>query len=85
MELVEEVTMAERTKKEEGRERVGHWLPHEAREHLKAARTEMHESAKVLFPPEFLEHRRAARREMLLAARSLIDHALKRIEERENA
>ena len=77
--------MAEPTKKEKPRDKARAWMPEEAREYLKAARTELHESAKVLFPPEFLEHRRAARREMLLAARSLIDNALKRIEERENA
>jgi hypothetical protein len=72
--------MAEPTKKEKVRDKARAWMPDEAREHLKAARTELHESAKVLFPPEFLEHRRAARREMLLAARSLIEHALERME-----
>jgi hypothetical protein len=77
---VKEVAMAERSKKEERREKVHRWMPEEAREHFKAARTELHESAKVMLPPEFLEHRRAARREMLLAARSLIDHALERME-----
>jgi len=34
-----------------------------------------------MLPPGFLEHRRAARKEMLLAARSLIDHALKRMDD----
>jgi hypothetical protein len=42
----------------------------------------MRQSVEGLFPPEFIEHRRAARREMLLAARSLIDHALKRMDEK---
>ncbi len=72
--------MPEEGKKEKVREKARRWMPDEAREHFRAARKEMHESAKVLLPPEFLEHRRAARREMLLAARSLIDHALERIE-----
>jgi len=75
--------MAEQTKKERMREKGRRWVPEEARKHFKAARSEFHESAKVLLPPEFLEHRRAARREMLLAARSLIDHALERLEGRE--
>jgi len=38
-----------------------------------------------MVPPEFLQHRRAARREALLAARSLIDHVLKRLEEAEKS
>ena len=61
------------------------WPPEETREHLRAARAEIRESYKALFPPEFVERRRAARREMLLAARSLIDHALERIEAKESA
>lgn len=75
--------MAEPTKKERMQEKGHRWIPEEARKHFKAARSEFHESAKVLLPPEFLEHRRAARREMLLAARSLIDHVLERLEEHE--
>ncbi len=75
--------MAEPTKKDRMREKGRRWIPEEAREHFKAAKSELHESAKVLLPPEFLEHRRAARREMLLAARSLIDHALKHMQEGE--
>jgi RecA/RadA recombinase len=51
-------------------------IPDEARQHMRAARMEMHRSLKALFPPAFVEHRRAARREVLLAARSLLDHAL---------
>ncbi len=58
-----------------------HVLPEETREHLRTAREEMRKSVETLFPPGFLEHRRAARKEMLRAARSLIDHALKRLEE----
>ena len=75
--------MTEPTKREKKGEKGRRWIPEEAREHFKAARSELHESAKVLLPPEFLEHRRAARREMLLAARSLIDHALKHMQEGE--
>ena len=43
----------------------------------------MCESIKGIFPPEFIEHRRAARKEMLLAWRSMIDSALKHMEEKE--
>jgi hypothetical protein len=66
----------------QGRERPweGH-LPEETREHLQAARESFRRGLEGMLPPEFLEHRRQARREMLLAARSLIDHALKRMEE----
>lgn len=66
------------------RGREGAWegrLPEDTREHLRTARDEFRHSVEGLFPPEFLEHRRRARKEMLLAARSLIDHALKRMEE----
>lgn len=57
-------------------------LDEETREHLRAARSRMRESYKSLLPPEFVEQRRAARREMLLAARSMIDHMLERMETR---
>jgi hypothetical protein len=62
----------------------GH-IPEDAREHLKTARDEFRKSVEGWLPPEFLEHRRRARKEMLLAARSLIDHALHRMEERGKA
>jgi hypothetical protein len=55
-------------------------LPEETREHLRAARKEMRQSIETLLPPKFLAHRRAARREMLLAAQSVIQHALDRLE-----
>jgi hypothetical protein len=55
-------------------------LPEETRLHMQAARQELRQSVESLFPPGFLQHRRAARREMLLAARSLIDAALRRTE-----
>ena len=58
-------------------------IPEEVREHFHAAREEMRRSYEALFPPGFIEHRRAARKEMLLAARSLIDAALQRLDARE--
>ncbi|HSR48755.1 MAG TPA: hypothetical protein VLL77_12305 [Anaerolineales bacterium] len=70
------------------RGREGEWkpgIPDETREHLHAAREAFRRSYEGLFPPEFVAHRREARKEMLLAARSLIDHALKRMEERGEA
>jgi hypothetical protein len=51
---------------------------HEAREHLKAARTSVHNTFEDLLPPGFVEHRRAARKEFLLALRSLLDAAIER-------
>jgi hypothetical protein len=69
---------------ESKRSREGEWksrIPEETREHLRAAREEFRTSVEGLFPPEFIEHRRRARKEMLLAARSLIDHALERMDE----
>ncbi len=71
--------MTERMESDEFRERFRKHLPKEAREHLRAAREEMKKSVGVLLPPEFIAHRKAARREVLLAARSLIDHALERM------
>ncbi len=62
--------------------RVRDFIPQETREHLKAAQEEMRKSVETLLPPGFVEHRRAARREMLLAARSLIEAALKRMDEK---
>jgi hypothetical protein len=57
------------------------WMPDEARQHLRQAREEMHAGLRMLVPPEYIQHRRAARRETLLALRSLLDHALKRLDE----
>lgn len=59
------------------------FISDEALAHARAARQELRRSAEALLPPGFVEHRRAARREMLLAARSVIDVALERIEARE--
>lgn len=58
-------------------------IPEETRTHLHAARTEMRESIKALFPPEYIQHRRQVRKEMLLAWRSMIDAALERIESKQ--
>ncbi len=57
-------------------------IPEDAREHMRAAREELRDSIRSIFPPEFVEHRRKARREMLLAWRSFIDAALERMDEK---
>ena len=57
------------------------WMPDEARQHLRQAREEMRASLRMLVPPEYIQHRRAAHREAILAMRSLLDHALKRLDE----
>jgi hypothetical protein len=57
-------------------------IPEDVREHMRAARDEMRKSMEGLLPPKFVEHRRAARKEMLLAFRSLLDHAIERVDER---
>ncbi len=72
------------TTKEDGR-KVPRVLPEQTRQHLKAAGDEFRQSMEGLFPPEFVDHRRRARKEFLLAARSLIDHALERLERFEEA
>lgn len=56
-------------------------MPDEARQHLRQAREEFRAGLRALVPPEYIQHRRAARRETLLAMRSLLDHALKRLDE----
>jgi hypothetical protein len=56
-------------------------IPEDVREHMRAARDEMRKSMEGFLPPEFIEHRRAARKEMLLAFRTLLDHAINRIDE----
>ncbi len=67
-------------KKSEDRTKPPSWLPEDAREHLKAARAARMESLRSFLPPEFFENQKKARKEMLLAARSMIDHAIERIE-----
>jgi len=57
-------------------------IPEETREHYKNARKEMREAVKGLLPEGFVEHRRKARREMMLAWRSMLDHAIKKMDEK---
>ena len=59
-----------------------HVIPEETVDHIRAARHEVRKSVEAFLPQGFVEHQRAARKEMLLAARSVIDAALARIEER---
>ena len=54
----------------------------ETRQHYKMAREEMRQAVEGLPPEGFIEHRRAARREMLLAMRSLLDSAIKRMDKK---
>jgi len=58
-------------------------IPEEAREHFRKARDEMRSAVEKLLPEGFMEHRHAARREMLLAWRSMLDAAIKRMDEKE--
>jgi len=57
-------------------------IPEEAREHFRAARKEMREGIKTLFPEGFFEHRTSAQREMLLGWRSILDAAIERMDEK---
>lgn len=57
-------------------------VPEEAREHYKNARKEMREVVKGFLPEGVLEHHRNARREMMLAWRSMLDHAIKKMDEK---
>jgi hypothetical protein len=62
------------------------FIPEETVEHAWKAREELRKSVAALLPslpPEFTAHRQAARKEMLLAFRSLIDHAIERVEKRD--
>jgi hypothetical protein len=56
------------------------WEDHLAKA-IKAFRKEMKESRGDWLPEEFFAHRRAAHKEMLLAARSLIDAKIARIDD----
>ena len=67
-------------KKDAERQASPGWIPEETRDHLKAAHEARRESYRTFLPPEFFENQRKARKEMLLAARSLIDHAIERLE-----
>jgi hypothetical protein len=57
------------------------WQSEDVRQHLRQARHEARAGWQAMVPPEVLQHRRAARREALLAARSLLDHVLQRLDE----
>jgi len=57
-------------------------IPEETREHFKKAREEMREAAKGFLPEGFMEHRHTARREMLLAMRGVLDHVIKKMDEK---
>ena len=57
-------------------------IPEETREHYKKARAEMREAVKGFLPEGYLEHRHAARREMLLGLRSMLDSAIKKMDEK---
>lgn len=48
----------------------------EAREHMRAARDNMHKVAETFLPEGTREHQRAARKEFLLGLRSLVDAAI---------
>lgn len=52
-------------------------------QHAKAAGRAAVDQWRSLIPKEFWEHGRTARREALLAARSLVDAAIERLEETE--
>jgi len=52
----------------------------EAREHIHAARDNMHKVAESFLPEGTKEHHRAARKEFLLGLRSLLDAAIEHTE-----
>jgi hypothetical protein len=56
------------TEKTERKHKFEERIPEDVRQHAKAARDEMH-------------NRRNARKEMLLAFRSMIDHAIERVDD----
>ena len=57
-------------------------IPEETREHYKKAREEMREVVKGFLPEGVIEHHRNARREMLLAMRGMLDHVIKKMDEK---
>ena len=63
-----------------GNEKPGAEHLPDAWRHVKAAGEEVYKTLAAVLPPEFHTHGRAARREALLAARSVIDAALDRLE-----
>jgi len=52
----------------------------EAREHMHAARENMHKVAESFLPEGTREHQRAARKEFLMGLRSLLDAAIEHTE-----
>ena len=52
----------------------------EAREHMHAARENMHKVAESFLPEGTRDHQRAARKEFLLGLRSLLDAAIEHTE-----
>jgi hypothetical protein len=52
---------------------------------MRQARREARAGWQAMVPPDVLQHHRAARREALLAARSMLDHVLKHLDEAEKA
>ncbi len=71
--------MAEKSEREKKFKRE---IPEEAREHFEKARDEMRSAIEGFLPEGFIEHRHAARREMMLAWRSMLDAAIKRMDEK---
>jgi uncharacterized membrane protein len=61
------------------------WVSDEVRQHMRQARREARAGWQAMVPPDVLQHHRAARREALLAARSMLDHVLKHLDEAEKA
>ena len=68
--------MTEREKKWKER------IPEETRQHYKKAREEFGKSIEGFLPEGFVEHHHNARREMLMAWRSMLDHAIKKMDEK---
>lgn len=58
-------------------------IPEEARQHYRAAREEMRKGIEMLFPEGFFAQKKKARREMLLAWRTMLDAAIKRMDEKD--
>ena len=57
-------------------------IPEETREHYKKAREEFRKSVEGFLPEGFVKHRHNARRELLMAWRSMLDHAIKKMDEK---
>jgi hypothetical protein len=57
-------------------------IPEDVRSHARSARQELRQGIEAMLPPEVREHHRKARKEMLLAWRSMLDHAIQRMDEK---